>query len=69
MGLVGREMFGGKFVQRVIAFERFDDELDGGSVVIEAPDIQQQQMQVGPNDLLDRPPEERQGQLVGRLFG
>ncbi len=69
MGLVGREMFGGNLVQGEIAFELFDEEFDSGAVVVEAPDSEWPQIQVGHEDLVEVPSERKQGQPVGRLVG
>ncbi len=67
MGLVGRETFGGILPKGVIAFELFDEEFDSGAVVVEAPESEWPQIQVGHEDLVDIPSERKQGQPVGRL--
>jgi len=69
VGLVGEEVVGRDAAQRVIALELFDDQLDGGPVVVKAPEVERLQRQVRDQDLIVVRADLEERQLVGRLFG
>ena len=69
VGLVGEEVAGGNTAQGVIPFELLDQQLDPGTVVVEAPQVERLQRQIGDQDLVVILPEFEEGQLVGGLLG
>jgi len=69
VGLVGKEMAAGDFPQGVVALELPDAEFDPCPVVVEAPQVEGLQREVGDQDLVVVLAELEERQLVGRLFG
>lgn len=68
VGLVGHEVASGDAAQGILSFELFDEQLHSGAVVVEAPEVQRVQRQIGDQDLvvISAKLEERE-LLAGRL--
>ena len=69
VGFVGEAVAGGDTAQGVIPFELFDEQLDPGTVVVKAPEVQRPSRQIGDEDLVVIPAELEEHQLGGRFFG
>src|SRR4029453_15597426 len=52
VGLVGEEVTGGNAAKGVVPLELLDQQLDAGAIVVEAPEVQGLQGQVGHQDLI-----------------
>ena len=59
----------GMLPRRVVPFELFDQQLDARAVVVEAPEVERLQGQIGDQDLIVILAELEERQLLGRLFG
>ena len=70
VGLVGHEVAGGNAAQGVVSLELYDQQFDPGAVVVvEAPEVQRVQGQIGDQDLVVISAELEERQLIGRLVG
>jgi hypothetical protein len=69
VGLVGKEVASGNAAEGIVAFELFDEQLDPRPVVVEAPEVQRLQRQIGDQDLLVILAEFEERQLVGGFLG
>ena len=69
VGFVGEEVSGRDAAQGVVAFELADQEFDSRAVVVQAPQLQRLQRQVGDEDLIVVAAHLEQGQLRARLLG
>src|SRR5437879_9029125 len=67
--LVGCEVFGGNLSQRIGVFQLADNQLCAGSLVVEAPQVQRRQRQVGDQELIAVATHLKQVQLRRRFFG
>ncbi|SRR6266568_876500 len=67
--LVGKVMACRDSTERIVALELSNDQLDSGSIVVEAPEVQRLQFQVGDEDVVVEASEFEQGELSGRLLG
>src|SRR5216684_2395985 len=59
----------GDTAECVISLELANDQFDAGAVVVEAPEVERLQRQIGDQDLVVVAAELEQRQLLGRLFG
>ena len=69
VSVVGKEVTGRDLAQRVIPLERSDNPFDSRSTIVEAPDVEGSQIEIGNQDLIVVAPEFEQCQLLVRLFG
>ena len=69
VGFVGQEVMAGDTAECVISLELANDQFDAGAVVVEAPEVECLQRQIGDQDLVVVAAELEQCQLLGRLFG
>ena len=69
VSVVGKEVMGRDLAQRVISLELSDNPFDSRSTVVEAPDVEGPQSEIGNQDLIVVTPELEQGQLLVQLFG
>lgn len=68
IGFVGEEVASGNTAQGVLPFELLDQQLDSGTVVVEAPQVERLQRQICNQNLVVIRPEFEAGQLLGRLL-
>jgi len=68
-GLVGPEILCRDLAQGVGVFQFSNDQFRSGSLVVEAPQMQRRQLQVGHQELIAVAAHLKQVQLSGRLFG
>src|SRR5262245_66539579 len=68
VSVVGKEVTGRDLAQRVISLELSDNPFDSRSSVVEAPDVEGPQSEIGNQDLIVVTPELEQGQLLVQLF-
>ena len=68
VGLVGQVVASGDVTQGVVAFELLDDQFDSGPVVVEAPEVEWLQGQIGDENLVMIVPELKQSQLFAGIF-
>src|SRR6516164_1670321 len=66
--LVGEEVSRRDGTKSVVAFELANDELDASSIVVEAPEVQRLQREIGDEHLVVIAAELEQGQLRSRLL-
>ena len=69
ISVVGKEVTGRDLAQRVISLELSDNPFDSCSTIVEAPEVDGLQIEIGNQDLIVVPPELEQRQLWLRLFG
>src|SRR5262249_366359 len=69
VSVVGKEVTGRDLAQRVISLELSDNPFVSRSTVVEAPDVEGPQSEIGNQDLIVVTPELEQGQLLVQLFG
>ena len=69
VSVVGKEVPGRDLAQRVISLELSNNPFDFRSTIVEAPDVEGSQIEIGNQDLIVVAPEFEQGQLLVRLFG
>lgn len=69
VSVVGKEVTGRDLAQRVISLELSNNPFDSRSTIVEAPDVEGSQIEIGNQDLIVVAPEFEQGQLLVRLFG
>ena len=69
VSVVGKEVPGRDLAQRVISLELSNNPFDSRSTIVEAPDVEGSQIEIGNQDLIVVAPEFEQGQLLVRLFG
>jgi hypothetical protein len=68
VSVVGKEVTGRDLAQRIISLELSDNPFDSRSTIVEAPDVEGPQIEVGNQDLVVVAPEFEQCQLLVRLF-
>lgn len=66
--LVGKEVTRGDAAQGIVALELFDQQLDASAIVVEAPEVERLQGEVGDEDLVVIPTELEERQLFGGLL-
>src|SRR5262245_65798513 len=66
--LVREEVAGGDAAQSVVPIELLDEQFDAGAVVVEAPEIERSQREVGDQDWVVVLPELEEGQRLGRVL-
>lgn len=69
VGFVGQEVMAGDVAECVISLELANDQFDTSTVVVEAPEVERLQRQIGDQDLVVVAAELEQCQLLARLFG
>src|SRR6058998_316753 len=69
VSVVGKEVTGRDLAQRVISLELSDNPFDSCSTIVEAPEVDGLQIEIGNQDLIVVPPELEQRQLWLGLFG
>jgi hypothetical protein len=69
VSVVGKEVTRGDLAQRVISLELSDNPFDSCSTIVEAPEVDGLQIEIGNQDLIVVPPELEQRQLWLGLFG
>ncbi len=69
VGFVGQEVVAWDTTECVISLELANDQFDASTVVVEAPEVEWLQRQIGDQDLVVVAAELEQRQLLGRLFG
>ncbi len=69
ISLVGKEVTCRNLTQSVISFEISDHALDSCAAIVEAPQVEGPQTEIGNQDLIMVPAELEQCQLLVRLFG
>src|SRR5262249_61735597 len=69
VSVVGKEVTSRDLAQRVISLEISDNPFDSRPTIVEAPDVEGPQIEIGNQDLIMIAPELEQGQLLVRLFG
>src|SRR5215510_2296742 len=69
VSVVGKEVTSRDLAQRVISLELSDNPFDSRPTIVEAPDVEGPQIEIGNQDLIVIAPELEQGQLLVRLFG
>ncbi len=68
VGFVGQVVARGDVAQGVVAFELLDDQLDGSAMVVEAPEVEWLQGQIGDENLVMIAPELKQSQLFAGIL-
>ena len=69
VSVVGKEVTSRDLAQRVISLELSDNPFDSRPTIVEAPDVEGPQIEIGNQGLIVVAPELEQGQLLVRLFG
>src|SRR2546430_16485842 len=69
VSVYGKEVTGRDLTQRVISLELSDNPFDSCSTIVEAPEVDGLQIEIGNQDLIVVPPELEQRQLWLGLFG
>lgn len=69
VSFVGEEVPRGNAAQGIVAFELFDEQLDSRPVVVEAPEVERLQRQIGDQNLVVILAELEECQLGGGLLG
>lgn len=69
VGFVGEEMMAGDVAQCVVALELANDQFDAGAIVVEAPEVEWLQGQIGDQNLVVVAAELEQRELLARLLG
>src|SRR5262245_47065320 len=69
VSVVGKEVTSRDLAQRVISLESSDNPFDSRPTIVEAPDVEGPQIEIGNQDLIVIAPELEQSQLLVRLFG
>jgi len=69
VGLVGTKVTSRDAAQGVVPFELLDEEFDAGTVVVEAPEVERLQRQIGDQDLVVILAQLEQRELGGRFLG
>ena len=69
VGLVGEEVPGRDAAQGIVPLELFDEQLDPGALVVEAPEVEGLQREIRDEDLVMVLAQLEECQLGGRLFG
>jgi phage protein D len=64
ISVVGKEVTGRDLAQRVISLELSDNPFDSRSTIVEAPDVEGSQIEIGNQDLIVVAPEFEQCQLL-----